>query len=85
MGIYQRSGCQASAGRRLAIGLRLAMAGSLASLVASVSAQAPYVPTPPDVVQRMLPMAKVGPSDFVVDLGSAPDENRSIRCEVDRF
>jgi precorrin-6B methylase 2 len=30
----------------------------------------PYVPTPPEVVERMLDMAQVGPSDFVIDLGS---------------
>jgi hypothetical protein len=30
----------------------------------------PYVPTPKVVVDQMLSMAKVGPKDFVVDLGS---------------
>jgi len=30
----------------------------------------PYVPTPQQVVDQMLSMAKVGPDDFVVDLGS---------------
>ena len=30
----------------------------------------PYVPTPPEVVQKMLDMAKVGPNDLVCDLGS---------------
>lgn len=30
----------------------------------------PYVPTPQPVVEAMLRMAKVGPDDFVVDLGS---------------
>lgn len=30
----------------------------------------PYVPTPQVVVEHMLRMAKVGPKDFVVDLGS---------------
>lgn len=30
----------------------------------------PYVPTPQVVVEQMLRMAKVGPDDFVVDLGS---------------
>ena len=29
----------------------------------------PYVPTPPDVVERMLDMANVKPGDFVIDLG----------------
>jgi precorrin-6B methylase 2 len=31
---------------------------------------APYVPTAPSVVERMLEVAKVGPQDFVIDLGS---------------
>ena len=30
----------------------------------------PYVPTPQEVVERMLQIAKVGPNDYVVDLGS---------------
>jgi len=42
-------------------------------LQSSVAAQsrslAPYVPTPADVVERMLTLAKVGPSDVVYDLG----------------
>lgn len=30
----------------------------------------PYVPTPNDVVERMLDLADVGPGDYVIDLGS---------------
>ena len=30
----------------------------------------PYVPTPQEVVDKMLEMAKVGPNDYLVDLGS---------------
>ena len=30
---------------------------------------APYVPTPPEVVDRMLTLARVGPKDVVYDLG----------------
>jgi Methyltransferase domain len=30
----------------------------------------PYVPTPQDVVERMLQIAGVGPADYVIDLGS---------------
>jgi hypothetical protein len=30
----------------------------------------PYVPTPPEVVKKMLDLAKVGPNDVVYDLGS---------------
>lgn len=37
--------------------------------VAFPAAQAPFVATPPDVVERMLTLARVGPSDVVYDLG----------------
>ena len=30
----------------------------------------PYVPTPQDVVERMLQIARVGPTDYLIDLGS---------------
>ena len=30
----------------------------------------PYVPTPQEVVERMLEIAKVGPHDYLIDLGS---------------
>jgi hypothetical protein len=33
-------------------------------------AQAPFIPTPPAVVDVMLELAGVGPEDFVIDLGS---------------
>ena len=36
----------------------------------AVSLDVPYVPTPSDVVNRMLELAEVGPDDFVIDLGS---------------
>jgi hypothetical protein len=45
-----------------------------AALVVTIAlasdARVPYVPTPQGVVDRMLEMAKVGPSDYIVDLGS---------------
>ncbi|MPZ45417.1 MAG: methyltransferase domain-containing protein [Betaproteobacteria bacterium] len=37
----------------------------------------PYVPTPNVIVERMLEFAKVGPDDFVVDLGSG--DGRMVR------
>jgi precorrin-6B methylase 2 len=44
----------------------------VAACVAARGAEiaAPYVPTAPSVVERMLEIAKVGPQDFVIDLGS---------------
>ena len=51
--------------------LALRAAGRVAEMRApSQPTLAPYVPTPQDVVERMLTMAGVGPNDVVVDLGS---------------
>jgi SAM-dependent methyltransferase len=36
----------------------------------AADASVPYVPTPQNVVQRMLEIANVGPQDYVIDLGS---------------
>jgi cyclopropane fatty-acyl-phospholipid synthase-like methyltransferase len=43
--------------------------GLLLGLAAPQVPRAPYVATPPDVVERMLTLAKVGPNDVVYDLG----------------
>lgn len=43
---------------------------AVAPAVQGVSLDVPYVPTPNDVVNRMLELAEVGPEDFVIDLGS---------------
>jgi precorrin-6B methylase 2 len=37
---------------------------------AAVKLDVPYVPTPQEVVDRMLELGEVGPEDFVIDLGS---------------
>ena len=34
-----------------------------------------WVPSPPDMVNKMMEMAKVGPADFVIDLGSGDGRN----------
>jgi len=41
-----------------------------ATLSLASDARVPYVPTPQGVVDRMLEIAKVGPADYVIDLGS---------------
>jgi len=41
----------------------------LALAVGAFQNLAPYVPSPPEVVDRMLAFAKVGPKDIVYDLG----------------
>ena len=45
------------------------LAGLIALAVPQL-ARAPYVASPPDVVDRMLTLARVGPGDVVYDLGS---------------
>jgi SAM-dependent methyltransferase len=45
-------------------------ASVLAERAGTPALDVPYVPTPPEVVERMLDMADVKPGDFVIDLGS---------------
>jgi hypothetical protein len=54
---------------------RLAVAAAALAVLAIAPARAleprvPYVPTPQEVVDRMLEVAKVGPYDYLIDLGS---------------
>jgi hypothetical protein len=55
---------------------RGALAGAAAALLAALPAayaadsSVPYVPTPQSVVDRMLEIGKVGPRDYLIDLGS---------------
>ena len=48
----------------------LSVGGWVPGRAAAQAADVPYVPTPMNVVETMLSLAKVGPADFVVDLGS---------------
>jgi protein-L-isoaspartate O-methyltransferase len=55
--------------------LRSFAALAICALVADLPAAdpvagAPYVPTPTAIVDRMLTLAKIGPNDYVIDLGS---------------
>ena len=47
------------------------MAALLPSLAAAAEPdlEVPYVPTPPELVERMLDLAGVGPADYLIDLG----------------
>ena len=55
--------------KALALGaLALVLAAPVAARAADASV--PYVPTPQSVVERMLEVAKVGPQDYLIDLGS---------------
>ena len=48
----------------------LALAVSSAGAALAATSSVPYVPTPQVVVDRMLEIGKVGPQDYVIDLGS---------------
>lgn len=48
----------------------LGLSGALAEDDILYERDTPYVPTPPDVVARMLDMAAIKPGEFLIDLGS---------------
>jgi hypothetical protein len=67
---------------------RAALAAGLAVSFAAAQAQegqgdVVYVPTPQAVVDEMLTMAKVGPSDFLIDLGSG--DGRMVITAAKKF
>jgi len=71
---------------RIAAALLLACAAiapGAAQVAAPAKAEAPYVPTPTAIVDRMLTLAGVGPSDYVVDLGSG--DGRLVITAVNRY
>ena len=51
-------------------GLRSVFSPSSATYIAEENLDVPYVPTPRPVVERMMQLAEVGPSDYLIDLGS---------------
>jgi precorrin-6B methylase 2 len=59
-----------STAARIVFGLVLLAGMALAPTHAQVRLDVPYVPTPQDVVDRMLDMAKLTKDDFHIDLGS---------------
>ena len=66
---------QSTSCQRVARGFACRLGAAAAILCAAAPAwsgepSVPYVPTPQDVVERMLQIARVGPSDYVIDLGS---------------
>jgi SAM-dependent methyltransferase len=50
--------------------MRLPLTACATLLLAAAQSLAPYVPSPPDVVDRMLALADVSKADVVYDLGS---------------
>src|SRR5689334_2975014 len=67
--------------RCAALAFALASALSLAMEVQRTGG--PFVPTPQAVVDAMLDVAKVGPQDFVVDLGSG--DGRIVLTAAERY
>ena len=55
---------------RRAAGVAALLAAVCAAPAWSAEARVPYVPTPQEVVERMLQIGKVGPNDYLIDLGS---------------
>ncbi len=56
--------------RRMGRGALAFLLGTLGLGAWAGEPSVPYVPTPQEVVERMLQIAKVTPSDYVIDLGS---------------
>ena len=52
------------------VGCVAALAALSAAPLWAAEPRVPYVPTPQEVVERMLEIAKVGPHDYLIDLGS---------------
>jgi phospholipid N-methyltransferase len=61
----------------------LAMAPFVAAGADVARTGGPYVPTPPAVVEAMLKLANVGPSDYVIDLGSG--DGRIVLLAATKF
>ncbi len=68
-GMDQRLSGAAVRMRACIYGCAVMLAMSAAAVVAQ-EPRVPYVPTPQEVVDRMLQMAKVGAGDYLIDLGS---------------
>ncbi len=56
--------------RSIMLMLALSFTDNAAAQAAPLDLDVPFVPTRTEVVSRMLTMAQVGPSDFLIDLGS---------------
>jgi tRNA A58 N-methylase Trm61 len=61
----------------------LLLLAALLGLALPQLARAPYVASPPDVVDRMLTLGRVGPGDVVYDLGSG--DGRIVIAAAQKF
>jgi hypothetical protein len=68
---------------RFAVLLLLACSRAAAADVAPVKDAGPYVPSPETAVAEMLRYARVGPQDFIIDLGSG--DGRIVRTAAKVF
>ncbi|HEX7034139.1 MAG TPA: methyltransferase domain-containing protein [Pseudomonadales bacterium] len=62
--------------------LLLVVLHALAAPIAAGAPGAPYVPTPDDIVERMLALAEVGEHDHLIDLGSG--DGRIVLAAAER-
>ena len=69
--------------RAACAGLWLAVIFCGARVPAALGADVPYVPTPPNVVDAMLGIAKVGSNDYLIDLGSG--DGRIVIAAAKKF
>jgi SAM-dependent methyltransferase len=83
VGIYQRRNVQASAKVRLTLATFAIALCVLASGGRAATPRVPFVPTPDEVVERMLTLAKVTKDDYVIDLGSG--DGRILRTAARKF
>src|SRR4029453_17259693 len=63
--------------------LLIAAACSFTHAASAQTAGAPYVPTPSAIADRMMQLAKVGPGDYVIDLGSG--DGRLVIAAVSKY
>ena len=68
---------------RLTIVLPILLTLAVGAGAQAPASLAPYVPTPPDVVARMLALARTGPGDTVVDLGCG--DGRIVIAAAQKF
>lgn len=71
--LFDRYGSKSSFSGKMilsVVGIALMVTMSLSHRASAQDLDVPYVPTPTEVVDKMLDMADVGPGDYVIDLGS---------------
>lgn len=83
MTFVARAGGRCGMGIAVALVLLAAGSAALAQSESPPPRDAPYFPTPQSVVDRMLQLARVGPDDYVIDLGAG--DGRIVITAAKRF